>query len=184
MIVTKGIFAKIFYVERPNYMQLWAFGQGGLVCCDSWGHKESDTTERLIWSDLIIYICTQYQSPKIYTAKINNMDRISRQVKWSLTSTSRIHNGKGCSFQQMVMRKLNCALLCSVAQSCLTLATPCTVAHWAPLTMGFFRQEYWSELPFPPTEDFLNPGIEPVFPVSPALKADSLPTKPVGKPEK
>ena len=29
-------------------------GQGGLVCCDSWGHKESDTTERLIWSDLIL----------------------------------------------------------------------------------------------------------------------------------
>ena len=27
--------------------------QGGLACCDSWGHKESDTTERLIWSDLI-----------------------------------------------------------------------------------------------------------------------------------
>ena len=32
--------------------------QGGLVCCDSWGHKESDTTERLIWSDLmpVIYV--------------------------------------------------------------------------------------------------------------------------------
>ena len=29
-------------------------GQGGLACCDSWGHKESDTTERLIWSDLMI----------------------------------------------------------------------------------------------------------------------------------
>jgi len=28
-------------------------GQGGLVCCDSWGCKKSDTTERLIWSDLI-----------------------------------------------------------------------------------------------------------------------------------
>ena len=26
-------------------------GQGGLVCCDSWGHKESDTTERLNWTD-------------------------------------------------------------------------------------------------------------------------------------
>jgi len=26
-------------------------GQGGLACCDSWGHKESDTTDRLIWSD-------------------------------------------------------------------------------------------------------------------------------------
>ena len=28
-------------------------GQGGRACCDSWGHKESDTTERLIWFDLI-----------------------------------------------------------------------------------------------------------------------------------
>ena len=28
-------------------------GQGGLACCDSWGHKESDMTERLISSDLI-----------------------------------------------------------------------------------------------------------------------------------
>ena len=27
-------------------------GQGGLVCCDSWGHKESDTTERLNWTEL------------------------------------------------------------------------------------------------------------------------------------
>ena len=29
-------------------------GQGGLACCDSWGRKESDTTERQIWSDLIL----------------------------------------------------------------------------------------------------------------------------------
>ena len=27
-------------------------GQGGLACCNSWGRKESDTTERLIWSDV------------------------------------------------------------------------------------------------------------------------------------
>ena len=27
-------------------------GQGGLVCCDSWGHKESDTTERLNWTEI------------------------------------------------------------------------------------------------------------------------------------
>ena len=30
-------------------------GQGGLACCDSWGRKEPDTTERLIWSDLITW---------------------------------------------------------------------------------------------------------------------------------
>ena len=36
------------------------------------------------------------------------------------------------------------------AQSCLTLETPWTVAHQAPLSMGFPRQQYWSGLPFPP----------------------------------
>ena len=49
-----------------------------------------------------------------------------------------------------------------------------TVTCQAPLSMGFSRQEYWSGLPFPPTEDFSNPGIEPSSPVSPALQADSL----------
>ena len=29
-------------------------GQGGLVCCSSWGHKESDTTERLNWTNMSI----------------------------------------------------------------------------------------------------------------------------------
>ena len=37
-------------------------GQGGLACCDSWGRKESDTTERLIWSDLIWSLQAQYAS--------------------------------------------------------------------------------------------------------------------------
>ena len=36
-----------------------------------------------------------------------------------------------------------------VTKSCLTLATPRTVAHQDPLSMGFSRQEYWSGLPFP-----------------------------------
>ena len=38
-------------------------GQGGLACCDSWGRKESDTTERLIWSDLItVELVTSFQT--------------------------------------------------------------------------------------------------------------------------
>ena len=40
--------------------------------------------------------------------------------------------------------------------------------------MGFSRQEYWSELPFPSPGDLSDPGIEPMSPVSPALQADSL----------
>ena len=50
--------------------------------------------------------------------------------------------------------------------------TPWTVAHQAPPSMGFSRQEYWSGLLFPTPGDLLDPGIELV---SPALEADSLP---------
>ena len=49
------------------------------------------------------------------------------------------------------------------------LATPWTTAHQALLSMGLSRQEYRSVLLFPPPGDLLHPGIEPVFPVSPAL---------------
>ena len=58
------------------------------------------------------------------------------------------------------------------------LATPCTVAHRAPLSMGFSRPEYWSGLPFPSLGDLPYSGIEPG---SPALQGDSLPSEPWGK---
>ena len=51
-----------------------------------------------------------------------------------------------------------------------------TVAHQAPLSMGFSRQEYWSGLPCPPTGDLPNPGIEPVFLMSPALAGEFFTT--------
>ena len=44
--------------------------------------------------------------------------------------------------------------------------TPWTVAHQDSLSKGFFRQEYWSELPFPLPGDFSNSGIEPISRVS------------------
>ena len=52
--------------------------------------------------------------------------------------------------------------------------TPWTVAHQAPLAMGFSRQVYWSGLPFPSLGDLLDSGIEPA---SPALQVDSSPTE-------
>ena len=57
------------------------------------------------------------------------------------------------------------------SKSCPTLVTPWTVACQAALSMGFFRQDYWSGLPFPSPGDLLKPGIKPG---SPALKAGSL----------
>ena len=61
-------------------------------------------------------------------------------------------------------------------------ATPWTVARPAPLSMGFSRQEYWSGLPFPPSGDLSDPGIEPVSPVSPAFAGGFFTTELPGKP--
>ena len=49
-----------------------------------------------------------------------------------------------------------------------------TVAHQVPLSIGFSRQEYWNGLPFPPPGDLSDPGIEPEFPVPPALAGGSF----------
>ena len=53
------------------------------------------------------------------------------------------------------------------------------VPHQVLLSMGFFRQEYWSGLTFPPPRDLPDPRIEPAAPV---LQADSLPLELLGKP--
>ena len=60
-------------------------------------------------------------------------------------------------------------------------ATPWTVAHQAPLSMGFSRQECQRGLPCPPLGDLPDPGIKHG---SPALQADSLPSEPPEKPTK
>ena len=54
-------------------------------------------------------------------------------------------------------------------------ATPWTVAHQAPLSIEFFRQEYWIGLPFPSPGDLPDPRIEPIASVAPAWHAGSLP---------
>ena len=62
---------------------------------------------------------------------------------------------------------LHCIFSCfSCVQLC---ATPWTIAHQAPLSTGFSRQEYWSGLPFPPPGDLLDSGIELAPLMSPAL---------------
>ena len=56
------------------------------------------------------------------------------------------------------------------------------VACQVPLSIGFSRQEYWGGLPCPPPGDLRDPGIKPVFLMSPALTGGSLPVVPLGKP--
>ena len=49
-----------------------------------------------------------------------------------------------------------------VTKSCPTLVTPWSIAHHAPLSMGFPRQEYWSRLPFPLPGDLPKLGVKPM----------------------
>ena len=66
----------------------------------------------------------------------------------------------------------------NLLQSCPTLVTPWTVAHQAPLSMEFSRQEHWDGSPFPPPGDLPNPGIKPMPPTSPALASRFFTTSP------
>ena len=75
-----------------------------------------------------------------------------------------------------------CVCLCLCLLHCFSpvqlIVTPWTVAHQAPLSMGFFRQEYWSGLPVPTPEDLPNPGIELASPGFPALEGGFYITSP------
>ena len=60
-----------FFIKcQENLTEGVGDGQGSLVCCDSWGHRESDTTERLNWTELMRYISgiwkTSHQSVGSY----------------------------------------------------------------------------------------------------------------------
>ena len=58
-----------------------------------------------------------------------------------------------------------------------------TIAHQAPLSLGFSRQEYWSGLPRPSPGDLPLPGIEPVSPAAPAVACRFFTTDPPGSPK-
>ena len=101
----------------------------------------------------------------------------------------RVHDGRVSSSYDLSQCLAKCFTKkeseSEVAQSCLTLcnpmdcATPWTVACQAPPSVGFSRQEYWGELPFPFPGDLPDPGKEPR---SPTLQGDSLPSEPPGNP--
>ena len=84
----------------------------------------------------------------------------SRSVPASLLFLLR--NGEGPGYGTMSYESEKVRVL--VVQWCLTLCDPMDVAHQAPLSMEFSRQEYWSVLPFPSPGDLSDPGIESGLP--------------------
>ena len=76
-------------------------------------------------------------------------------TRLDMQDVGREDSGSAPDFSYRLLRNDHCL----VAKSCLTLATPWTVAHQAPLSVGFPRQEYWSGLPFSSPADLPDPGI-------------------------
>ena len=75
-------------------------------------------------------------------------------------------NSKGKLIQMIITTTMRACKVASVMSNSVTLWT---VAHQAPLSMGFSRQEYWSGLPYAPPEDLLDPGIELISLMFPML---------------
>ena len=95
----------------------------------------------------------------------------------------------GCAHNLMedkiVCKSLHLSVSVLSCFSCVRLfATPWTVAHQAPQSRGFSRQEYWSGLPFPPPGDLPDPG-KIKLPLLGLLhgQAGSLPLLPAGSPK-
>ena len=69
------------------------------------------------------------------------------------------------------------ACACSIIRSCLTLCDPMIITRQTPLSMGFSRQEYRSDLPRPPPGHLPDPGIKPASLLPPALADEFFTTQ-------
>ena len=90
-------------------------GQGGLACCDSWGRKESHTTERMNWTEL------NWWGMETWLYSVKNL--------MVPNDTNKLYH------KLMQEKKWKCESLSCVQLS----ATSCTIAHQAPLFMEFSR---------------------------------------------
>ena len=80
----------------------------------------------------------------------------------------------------MQLNCFSCVRLCATLWT--VTAPPTAQALSVALSMGFSRQEHWSELPCPPPGDLPDPGIKPTSLMAPALQVDSLPLSHWGSP--
>ena len=103
-----------------------------------------------------------------------------REAPWNRRPHERTHRRRPRERQLTLFlnSSMTSVLFCLVVKSYLTFATPCTITHQAPLSMGFPRWEQWSGLPFPSPGDLRDPGIELT---SPALAGGFFTTKPPAK---
>ena len=119
-------------------------GQRSLECCSSWGRKEVETTQQLNNKQ------SNLQNPP---------KEGTRSVKW-VHSWKRSETAPESSLGWLVKVFLSPECVFRSFSCVRFFWTPWTISCQALLSMGFFRQEYWSGLPFLSPEDLPDPRIE------------------------
>ena len=140
-------------------------------------------TETGTWTGVCIAVFTAVLSTTDRRSKKLNCPSVDEQISktWSIHTMEYdsalkrkgilIPETRRMNPEDIMLSEINvhaCSVMCQL------FATPWTVARQAPLSVGFFRQEYGRGLPFPSPGDLPHLGIKPS---SSALWADSLPTE-------
>ena len=150
-------------------------GRRSLVGCSPWGRWESDRTEQLHFHFSLSCIgegngnplqCSCLENPRdgaaCWAAVYGVAQSRTRLKRLSSSSSSSNQDKRRALFSDEIM--LFCASLgfgYPLFIHVQLFVTPWTIARQSPLSMGFFRQEYWSGWPCPPPGDLPNPKSEP-----------------------
>ena len=138
-----------------------------------------------VWCSLHLFLSLALFLCSLYILSLENytitLDLVYKSISINQSLLKYPHTHAKCHTFKTTCKSALSFLFCTkytaVSEncSCLVLSnssvTPRTIAHQAPLSVGFSRQEYWRGLPFPFPGDLPNPGIELT---SPALPVDSL----------
>ena len=111
-------------------------GQGSLACCSPWGHKESNTTERLNNNRGCWGVGRQYWHQSEETkdaATYLTMHRKTPMFRHDLVTEQQQHLSEMPAVPRLRNAVLNIICCCSVTKLCPGPASPCTIAHQAPL---------------------------------------------------
>ena len=160
---------KIPWMEEPSRLQSMGLLRVGhdwateLNWCWQWHlwylyHRQYST----IWSVLFSTIWTATQpNNKTHNPSLFGPEELLWIKQSAISLKAEFNVYTVCHYHLAPLWLLKVLLLFSGLVVSYSFVTPGNVAHWAPLSMEFPRQQYWSGLPFPSPGDLPNPGINP-----------------------
>ena len=157
----------------PSHAKSWLIGKDP-DAGRHWGLEEETTLDEMAgWHHRLVGSESEWSGVPGFMGSQRVRHYWVTELNWTLNCSKR----KSC-FQikhfTLFVSEWVCMCVCMCALLCPTLCNSVTVALQAPLSMRFFRQEYWSCLPFLTPGDLSYQGIEPKSFASPVWQVDSL----------